>query len=197
MPADRQDLRRALYQLAATQAGYFTAAQARKVGYSYQAQRYHAHRGNWTQIDRGLYRLFEWPTDVHDDLVRWTLWSASKAVISHETALDVHGIGEFNPARVHLTVPPSFTKKTTGVAIHRNELESVDVQEWTGFRVTTPIRSLIDVAAAGTDNDHLERAIEEACDRGLLTPSRLRERAETINAKAALYIERSLGRLRL
>jgi hypothetical protein len=37
MPADRRDLRRQLFALAATQGGYFTAAQARQIGYSYQA----------------------------------------------------------------------------------------------------------------------------------------------------------------
>lgn len=41
MPGDRQDLRRAVARVAAEQHGYFTAAQARDVGYSYQAQKFH------------------------------------------------------------------------------------------------------------------------------------------------------------
>lgn len=44
---DRTDTRAALWRLARRQRGYFTAAQARDIGYSYQAQRYHAKRGNW------------------------------------------------------------------------------------------------------------------------------------------------------
>ena len=40
MRTSRQDLRRELFQLAVTQGGYFTAAQAREIGYSYQAQHY-------------------------------------------------------------------------------------------------------------------------------------------------------------
>src|SRR5664279_4751118 len=104
MPVDRRDLRRRLFRVAAEQAGYFSAAQAKAIGYSYQAQAHHVGAGNWLRVDRGLFRLTEWVADVHDDLARWALWSKGRAVASHETALAVHGIGEFESARVHLTV---------------------------------------------------------------------------------------------
>ncbi len=197
MPTDRQDLRRGLFQLAAVQAGYFTAAQALEIGYSYQAQHYHAHRGNWVRVDRGLYRLFEWPIGPHDDLVRWSLWAGGRAVVSHETALDVHGVGEFNPAHIHLTVPSGFSKQAPGAVIHQGKLGRDDIEERTGFRVTTPVRTLVDVAADGANGEQLERAIEEARDLGFLTPRQLRERAEAVNVKAALRIERALGGLGL
>jgi len=73
MPTPRQDLRRALHAVAFQQAGYFTAAQALEVGYSYQAQKYHADAGNWLRVDRALFRLPEWPADADDIYVRWTL----------------------------------------------------------------------------------------------------------------------------
>ncbi|MDE0170606.1 MAG: hypothetical protein OXS29_14045 [bacterium] len=134
---------------------------------------------------------------AHDDLIRWTLWAGGRAVVSHESALDVHGIGEFNPARVHLTAPRGFSKRSVGVVIHTASLDRADIEEGEGFRVTRPVRSLVDVAAAGADGDQLDRAIEEARDRGLLTPRRLRERAEAVGLKAALRIEQALGRLGL
>src|SRR6266508_2070830 len=87
MPAqDRTDLRRRLLAIAARQSGYFTAAQALDAGYSYPAQRYHAKRGNWLRVDRGIYRFPEWPTGPREDLVRWSLWSRGRAVVSRETA---------------------------------------------------------------------------------------------------------------
>lgn len=55
MPSPRQDLRRALHAVAFQQAGYFPAAQALEVGYSYQAQKYHADAGNWVRVGRALY----------------------------------------------------------------------------------------------------------------------------------------------
>jgi len=192
VPQDRRDLRRQLFEKAAGQGGFFTAAQAKEIGYSYQAQTHHVQAGNWVRIDRGLLRLREWIPEPHDDLRRWTLWSHGKGVVSHESALAVHGIGEFESARIHLTVPPDFTKKDSALVLHRAPLESEDVAEQKGFAVTTPLRSLVDVAAGAPDEDQLARAIEEAVDDGLLSLRQLRGRAELLDPKAALYVERAI-----
>lgn len=194
MPIDRRDLRRRLFNLASEQAGYFTAAQAKAVGYSYQAQAHHVAAGNWLRIQRGLFRLTEWIPEVHDDLVRWTLWSRDRGVVSHETALAVHGIGEFESARVHLTVPAEFTMRDEAVVLHHADLSADDVQDRTGFRVTTPARSLIDIAATAPDEDQLSRAVDDARKRGLVGVRSLRIRAESVDARAALYLERAINR---
>ena len=194
MPIDRQDLRRRLAALAATQSGYFTAAQALKIGHAYPNQKFHVDRGNWIRVDRGIFRLPEWPIGPHDDLVRWSLWALGKATVSHETALGVSGIGEFESPRVHLTVPPKFSKSDPFVVIHRGTLDEGDVEQREGFRVTTVLRSLIDVAAANADLDQLTRAIAEAREAGVVTPRRLRERAEEVDVRAALRIEQALSK---
>lgn len=192
MSADRRDLRRRLFHRAAGQGGYFTAAQAKEIGYSYQAQAHHVGSGNWLRIDRGLFRLAEWVPDLHDDLARWTLWSRGRGVVSHETALAAHGIGEFESARVHLTVPPRFPTRADAVTLHHADLPEADVALGAGFRVTTPLRSLIDVAAAAPDEDQLARAVQDARERGLVTIRRLRARSEMVDARAALYLERAI-----
>lgn len=192
MPVDRRDLRRRLFNLASDQGGYFTAAQAKDLGYSYQAQAYHVAAGNWHRIDRGLFRLAEWVPELHDDLRRWTVWSKGRAVVSHETGLSVLGVGEFESARVHLTVPQHFTMNDDAVVLHHVRLPDNDVLEQAGFRVTTATRSLVDVAAAGAEEDQLARAIMDATEAGLTTIRQLRARAEAIDAKAALLIERAI-----
>ena len=118
MPTDRRDLRRRLFALAAEQAGYFSAAQAHELGYSYSAQAYHVRARTWIRVDRGLFRLAEWVPDLHDDLARWTLWAKGRAVISHDTALGVYGIGEFESPRIHLTVPRGFRMRDSEVVLH-------------------------------------------------------------------------------
>ena len=195
MPADRRDLRRRLFALAAEQGGYFTAAQAKQVGYSYQAQAHHVAAGNWLRIDRGLFRLAEWVPDLHDDLARWTLWSRGRGVVSHETALSVFELGEFESPQVHLTVPPGFTPHDDAVRLHFADLPAADVVDRPGFHVTTPLRCLVDIAASGVDEDQLARAITQATTRGLVSIRRLRTRAEAIDARAALRIERALRQI--
>lgn len=191
MVTDRRDLRRRLFALAAAQGGYFSAAQAKEAGYSYQAQGHHVAAGNWLRTDRGLFRLAEWVPDVHDELARWTLWSLDRAVVSHETALSVHGIGDLESERVHLTVPPGFTMRHDALTLHRAKLAQSDTVRMGGFTVTTPVRSIIDVASS-TDQDQLIRLIEEARRAGLVTARPLRTRAEQVDPKAALNIERAL-----
>jgi predicted transcriptional regulator of viral defense system len=192
VPADRRDLRRQLFDLAAQQGGYFTAAQAKALGYSYQTQAHHVGAGNWWRVDRGMFRLAEWIPGAHDELARWTLWSRGRAVVSHESAMAVHGIGEFESRHVHLTVPPGFSMRDDAVALHYAELPAADIAEHTGYRVTTPLRTLIDIAASTPDEDQLARAIDDARRAGLVTARRLRSRAETLDPRAALYLERAL-----
>lgn len=193
MPVDRRDLRRRLFNLASEQAGYFTAAQAKTLGYSYQAQAHHVAAGNWLRIDRGLFRLTEWIPGVHDELSRWTLWSKGKGVVSHESALAVQELGEFESAYVHLTVPSGFRMRDSAVVLHHADLADIDIVQRTGYRVTSVVRSIVDVAATGVDASQLSRAISEAQTRGLLSLRALRDRAEAVDPRSALRIERALS----
>lgn len=193
MPLDRRELRRRLTDLAATQSGYFTSAQALALGYSYQQQKYHRDQGNWLLIDRAIYRLPEWPAGEHEGLVRWSLWARGKAVVSHETALSVHDLGDVNPALVHLTVPPGFRAKAPGVVLHRGALPERDVRDQQGFRITTPLRTLLDVASGNLDQDQLTVAVADALERGSVTRRQLLHRADEFGDHAALRIERALG----
>ncbi len=191
--ADPADLRRRLAHVAGMQAGYFTAADAKAVGYSHQGQKFHVDSGNWRRVERGIFRLPWWPTGGNDDLVLWSLWSRRRAVVSHETALRAHDLGDVNPALVHLTVPPGFRQKGLGVRLHRGVLPSGDVIGHEGYTVTTPIRSIVDIAASDTPQDQLTIVVREALDQGLATRRRLIDRAEALSDRATLRIERALA----
>ncbi len=192
MPGPRQEQRRALFALAGGQSGYFTAAQALEVGYSYPAQKFHADHGNWLRIDRGVYRLPDWPPGEFDSLVRWSLWSRNRGVVSHETALAIHQIGDLNPSEVDLTVPFNFRARALGVRLHRGEVPANDLIERQGFRVTTPLRSIFDVAAGNLDVDLLAGAVGDALRAGLITRQQILERVDQHGEHAALRIERAL-----
>lgn len=191
---DRHARRRELLEIAGAQGGYFTAAQALETGYPYQAQKYHVDRGNWQRVDRGLFRISEWPVSEHEDLIRWNQWSQGRAVVSHETALSLHSLGDVNPARVHVTAPPGFRKRAPGVVVHRGEVPDEDVRQRQGFRVTTPLRSILDVAVGDLDLDQLATALAEALERGLFTRRMLLARVDGFGDRAALRIERALAR---
>jgi predicted transcriptional regulator of viral defense system len=174
---DPQENVQALYQIAASQGGYFTAAQARAAGYTYRQQHYHSSRGNWLQIDRGLFRLRDFPPGEREDLIRWSLWSRDQkgmpqAVVSHDTALTVHDLSDVMPECVHLTVPRGFRKRVpAGCVLHFASLAEEEIEARPGYSVTTPLRTLIDVAGSALSQEHLDAAVKEALERGLVRRS--------------------------
>jgi len=195
MLEDREDARTRLWRDASGQHGYFTTAQALEAGYSYQAQRHHVKRLNWIPIDRAIYRFREFddlPTSEDAHLVRWALWSKRRAVISHVTALAIHDLGTANPAQIHLTVPPGFRQKDSAIILHRAELQPDEIEQRTGYRVTTPVRAIAESAAAHIDADDLGSAVSEAIQRGMATKRQLLHAAQRLGPRAELGIERSL-----
>jgi predicted transcriptional regulator of viral defense system len=169
----------ALSALAHEQGGYFTTKQAIRAGYGYKNLDYHETVGNFERVEHGLYRLPTVPPGKHDDLIRLILWSRNQkdvpqAVVSHESALVLHELTELLPDRIHLTVPPKFRKPAPGgCVLHKAALAPEDIEERAGFRVTTPLRTLLDAAAGDVSQEQLEKAVKEALFRGLVRRSKL------------------------
>lgn len=193
MTRSRQDLRRQLDATAFGQAGYFTAAQARDAGYSYQAQKYHVDTGNWLRVDRGVFRLPHWPADPDDQYVLWTVWSRGLGTVSHESALRIHGLSDVDPAVIHLTVPMTFHAADPMVVTHRAELPDSDIEQRRGWRVTTPLRTLADASAGDLSQEHLTSAVADALEQGMVTRRLLLHRSAELNERPALRLERALS----
>ncbi len=198
MRRDPQDTAQKLYEIASTQGGYFTSSQALNAGYTYRQQHYHTQRGTWLKIARGIYRLRDYPPAEREDLIRLTLWSHNQkgepqAVVSHETALSIHEMSDIMPDRVHLTVPERGFRKAppAGVALHRDNLSSGEIEQRYGYQVTTPLRTLLDAAASPLSQEHINRAVKDALDKGLVR-RRVLARIET-SPDIQKRIERALS----
>lgn len=181
-----------LFRLAAEQGGYFTAQQARTVGYAYPAQHYHVAAGNWTRVGHGLYRLREYPLPEHADLIEISLRLADhqgrpRAVFSHETALVLHELSDANPSRLQVTVPPHFRHPLEAqLVVYRATLQANEWEQREGYRVTTPLRTLLDIAASATSWPYLEDAVFPALKRGLVHRRHLLEYVGKKQAQARL-----------
>lgn len=178
----KEDREERLFEIADRQAGYFTAKQALEAGYGYPLQHYHRERGHWLPAGHGLFRLRRYPEGENEQLTRLWLWSRNRegepqAVASHETALALWGLSDLMPEKVHLSVPKSFRKRTpAGVVLHKADLAGGDVEERDGLPVTTPLRTILDVAGdRRVSPEHLQSAAREAVERGLIRQKWLRE----------------------
>jgi len=163
-----------LFETASLQQGYFTAKQAVRAGFSYRMQTHYKQSGEWLEIDRGIFRLAQFPNSPDEDYVRWSLWSRDRngrpqAVISHGSALSIHELSDIMPSKIHFTVPPGFRKKASkGCVIYRGEISDCQKEQREGFFVTNPLRTIIDSAGSNVSIDYLEQAIQEACDKGMI-----------------------------
>lgn len=188
-----QQALRALTAVAASQGGYFTAQQAERAGYDFNHLTYHVKRGNFERVGRGLYRVPSIPLSEHDDLIRVTLWSRGRddvpqAIVSHESALSLHELSDMLPGKVHLTVSRSFRRSAPpDCRLHKAELAEKDSTAWGAFRVTTPLRTLIDVASENSvPTDQLQRAVHDALEGGLVVIKKLRAAANAAEAQGRL-----------
>ena len=160
-----------LYRIAEPQAGYFTTAQAKLVGVSRQELHYLRRSGDLAHVAHGIQRLARFPASSHEDIVVACLWAGSDAVASHESALVVYGIGEAMPATIHVTVPRLFRGRRAGVTVHHAELAPDEYTHRDGVPVTTPLRTIADVATR--DPSGASAALTEALEEGLIRRGQL------------------------
>jgi predicted transcriptional regulator of viral defense system len=172
--------RRTLFETAQAQFGFFTTRQAVAAGFASNTHPYHVRCGNWIREYRGIYRLADYPTPERPDLMVGYLWSRDRhqnpqGVYSHETALSLYELSDANPRKLHMTVPRKFRRMAPPppmIVLHRADIPLDDTQETLGVRCTTPMRTLIDLAAEpGTDAAVLRQAVHEALARGLVRRS--------------------------
>ena len=165
-----------LFEVAESQQGYFTSADAKKMGYDYPHQHFHVRQGNWIRIDHGIYRLKKFPAAAHEDLMRWWLWSRKKAVISHETAAALYDLGDLLPSRIHLTVPTDFRKSPPkSLILHKADLSENEIERRDGLPVIRPLRTILDLARSHLDDERLSVVTKDAIQKGLLTRRELLE----------------------
>lgn len=169
-----------LYRQAEAQAGYFSAAEALAAGMDRSTLRHHARPGGrYERVRRGLYRLRHFPTSAHEHVVAaWLPLREAGAVVSHESALELHGLSDVIPEAVHLSLPRAQRgqRSRPGVRLHTSGRSPgpSEIRPLHGLPTTTPERSIVDSLQTGTAPEQVELAIRQAIDRGLTTPRRLR-----------------------
>lgn len=179
----------ALYRIAEQQAGYFAARQAISAGFSWERLTDYTKRGRFQRVGHGIYRLSQFPASRFEDLFVAWLKCGPKSVISHESSLALYDLSDVLPGEAHVTVARTASRRRKGIRLHTNQFKQADVVKREGLPVTTVPRTIADVAKAGLSDDHVERAIREAVQRGLTTKGALLAEAKRRKGRAARLIK--------
>lgn len=192
----------ALYRLAESQAGYFTAGQALAAGMGRSTLRHHARQGGrYVRARSGLYRLRHFPSSRHEHVVAaWLPLRDAGAVVSHESALELYDLSDAIPDAVHLTLPRSARgqRPRAGVRLHTpaHAPGSGEIRQVNGVPVSSPERTILDALQTGAQPEQIEAAVRQSIERGLTTPRRLRAAAASRSRRIRSVIEFSLDRAR-
>jgi len=186
-----------LFQMASGQRGYFTVRQARESGVSNDLVKHHIRSGRFICVYRGVYRLRDYLSTMREEVAAaWLAVGKDQAVIFHESALDLLEISDIIPNAINITVPRSrrYLSPPAGITLHTSTrpLEASDVTYRDGIRITSPIRTIVDVAEAGTSVEHVERSVAEAIQAGMTSARRLQAAAASRSQRVQRVIEQAI-----
>jgi predicted transcriptional regulator of viral defense system len=196
----RTDKLQRLFELAAGQAGYFTAAQARELGYTARSLVHHVSAGHVERMSRGFYRLVGVPASSHEDVVAaWLRFASRGGVVSHDTALALYELAPSRSHEIHLTLPrerrPRTAQTTAAVSVHTTTvpLRREEVTSRFGVQVTSPARTIADVAEIGSDPSVILEATSRARATGLVSAKELHTAVRRRSARVRQLVERAIA----
>ncbi|HEX5721789.1 MAG TPA: type IV toxin-antitoxin system AbiEi family antitoxin domain-containing protein [Acidimicrobiia bacterium] len=134
------------YQLAGRQAGYITRRQAIASGMSADAVMRRIRGNHWTRVKAGLYLIPGFDLTWRGQLLAAT--AALGAVVSHESAAELHRLPGVKREVKAVTVRTRTTNRFPNVIVHQStDLSSGYIIEIEGLPATDVVRTITDLAA--------------------------------------------------
>ncbi|WP_280231015.1 hypothetical protein [Nocardia cyriacigeorgica] len=183
---------RVLCRLAGRHAGFFTTRQVLRTGC---ADRIRACLGNGsvTRTGVGMLRMANWPEGPLDECAMWAAWFDGAVAVSHQSAADLHGIGRLHPNYLHLSAAAGRPPVTQRVVVQRRRLPSSDLESAGPFLVTTPVRTVLDLAESDIAQSALDEVVADALAIHRCDAAEIRMAGETLGTWAAVRVRRALA----
>jgi very-short-patch-repair endonuclease len=190
-----QPSRAQLWALAKAQHGVVTRAQLLALGFSPQGVKHRTSAGRLHPVWRGVYAVGRPQLTHHGIWMAAVLCCGQETVLSHGSAAALWKIGQESPAAIEVSIPARLTRRRPGIHVRRRSvLRPEDLTRRDGIPVTTPVCTLIDLAAR-LGRDDLEAAINEADKRSLTDPESLRAALDLITRRPGVAaLRRTLDR---
>jgi very-short-patch-repair endonuclease len=150
---------RAIAALANRQGGVVSRGQLVARGISAKAIDYRVAVGRLRAVHRGVYAVGHDAISTRGQLVAGLLVAGAGAALSHRTAAAVWRLTPSMPHFVEITTTNRRRRSRPGLLLHH--ASAIEVSRRDGLRVTTPIRTLLDLAATRPVSE-VEAATSEA-----------------------------------
>jgi very-short-patch-repair endonuclease len=166
-------LNAAIALVAERQHGVIALEQLLAIGLTEDEVRHRIRTGWLRPVHRRVFAVAYEPLTPEGGCWAGLLAVGNDAVLSHVSAAKVWGLVEPWPDEVHVTVAEIQRRPHTGVTPHRNRLDRTEITVFRGIPVTTPLRTILDLAAGKATVASLERAIRQAEYEHLTTAAAL------------------------
>jgi hypothetical protein len=165
---------RQVWELVRRQHGVISREQLRRLGLTDDAIKHRLAVGGLHRVRRGVFAVGVPDLTSHRRWMAAVLACGDGAVLSHSSAASLWRIGPQQRSVVELSLPSLSHREVSDLRIHRRpSLRPRDTTVEYGIPVTTPIRTLIDMALR-LDQPGVERMINEADKYNLTNPPQLR-----------------------
>ncbi|GAB2730851.1 hypothetical protein [Nocardia thraciensis] len=182
-----------LRQLAARHAGYFTTRLVLRTGCEDRV-RAALGDGSVTRAGVGLLRLADWPAGPLDEYAMWSAWFEGAAAVSHHSAAELHGLGRLRPRFLHLSSSGARVPSAPRLVVLRRALHHRDVESAGTFLVTTPVRTVLDLAETGIGQAALDEVVADAVAIHRCASAEIRSAAAVLPPRTAERIRHALAR---
>jgi very-short-patch-repair endonuclease len=165
--ADKLDTRsdRRVAELAADAWGVLSLDELRACGLTRDGVMVRVRNGWLHRLHRGVYAVGHPNVPLKGLFLAAIKACGPTAVLSHFSAAVLYALLRWDDRYPEVTVPGTTTKAHRGICVHRSSmLDSRDITRHYGIPVTTPARTLIDVAAS-LEYPALRRTVRQAQNR--------------------------------
>jgi hypothetical protein len=171
----RRELSPALRYLAGIQSGVVSRPQALRGGMTTDMIKSRINSGRWRPLYRGVYVTFTGAPGRRAQLWAAVLSAGPGAVLSHETAAELHRLADRVTDPIHVTVPHwRRVAVTGGVSVHRS-VRAAEAAEGNAYPPRTTIEeTLLDLTQTAATFDDVCGWVTRAFARELTDESRLR-----------------------
>jgi hypothetical protein len=175
---------RRIAALSTGQLGAFNRAQATDAGLSNRQLRSRVKSGSLVQSGPNSFRVAGAPSTLQSQLVELVLDIGDPVWVYGPTAAALRGFKGYPLRRpFHVLIDAERNVRRNGAVIHRSELvDPIDREELDGVPITSPARTLIDLARQASPAQ-LEAAIEQAIADRLVSEDHLHRRIGALRSK--------------
>jgi len=171
--------KRKLLVLLSVQAGIIDRDQSLDVGLSQRQISYRLRSGAWQRVYPGVYATFTGHLSRDARLWAAVRFAGHGAMVSHETAAEIHGMIDRPAPDIHVTVPlsrrPARTRRPVrGIVIHRSDQSREHLPGPFKLPLTRVDDTILDLVADAPTFDRAYTWISRAIFRNLVTASALR-----------------------